>query len=174
LWEFDAGTPTEITARLGRQSAVRGFSPLVRHQPVLRYIPNDPLFPQQWHLLNTGQNGGSAGADINVTPAWDTVRGRNVVIGIVDDAVQVTHPDLSPNYNAQFSFDFIDNDADPSPVGLMPGAPGDFHGTSVAGVAAARGDNNLGVSGVAPRPQLAGRPVVVGSATEGHHVAHSR
>ena len=58
-----------------------------------------------------------------------------VVIGIVDDGVQHTHPDLAANYNAGLSIDINDNDSDPSP------GPLDDHGTAVAGVAAAVGDS---------------------------------
>ena len=51
-------------------------------------MPNDPLFTQQWHLQNTGQQAGTAGEDARLTTAWDSVRGTGVVIGMVDDGLQ--------------------------------------------------------------------------------------
>jgi subtilisin-like proprotein convertase family protein len=135
------------------------YYPLVARMLDKKFVPDDPLFPQQWHLQNTGQGGGVAGNDANLVPAWDVldstnqpVRGNGVTIGIVDDGLQLTHPDLAPNYDAADSWDFDFNDPDPSPD--VPN--GDWHGTSVAGVAGARGDNSEGVSGAAPRASLAG------------------
>ncbi len=115
------------------------------------FAPNDPLYaPQQWHLRNTGQFGGTAGQDVNVEPAWDVTRGAGVVICIIDDSVQYTHPDLADNYLAALGLDINGGDTDPA-----PGAVDDNHGTSVAGVAAARGNNGLGVSGAAPDASIA-------------------
>ena len=51
--------------------------------------PQDPLFPQQWHLLNNGQNGSLPGIDVNVVPVWNNtqIAGRGVCIAIVDDGI---------------------------------------------------------------------------------------
>lgn len=117
--------------------------------PVLKtryFSPDDPYFPNQWHLDH------STRPDANVVSAWGNgYTGAGVTIGIVDDSLQYNHPDLSPNYVAADSFDFGQNDGDPSPV-----FANDNHGTSVAGVAAARGGNTLGVTGAAPEAGLAG------------------
>ncbi|TVS14569.1 MAG: hypothetical protein EA424_18950, partial [Planctomycetaceae bacterium] len=117
------------------------FYPLIPVPATFRFEPNDPLFPDQWHLVNTGQTGGTPGMDANVTGAWESVSGAGVVIGIVDDGVQYTHPDLAAKYRPELSYDFFGNDPDPMPF------PGDAHGTAVAGVAAAVTDNDLGVAG---------------------------
>jgi len=119
------------------------------------FVPNDPLFPSQWHLDNLVGD-----PHVNVSPAWASgITGSGVTIGIVDDGLQHAHPDLAPNYVAADSWDFGGADPDPSPVHSNIG-PGDFsgdnHGTSVAGVAAARGGNALGVTGAAPDAGLAG------------------
>lgn len=115
-----------------------------------RLIPNDTLFPNQWHLQNTGQSGGTPGNDVNIVTAWDSTLGAGAVIAVLDDCVELTHPDLAPNASAPLSYDFLDGDPDPGPM------PGDAHGTSVAGVAAARGGNAAGVSGSAPMATLVG------------------
>ena len=113
-------------------------------QPTPMTIPDDPLIPDQWHLINTGQDGNSMGVDLNVTAAWDRYNGSGVMIRIVDDGLDILHEDLQPNFDASTSYDYCDNDEDPSPV-----ASGDNHGTAVAGVAAGMGDNGIGIAGVA-------------------------
>ncbi|MCA3012746.1 MAG: S8 family serine peptidase [Myxococcaceae bacterium] len=101
----------------------------------------DPLFPRQWHLANTGQAGGRPGDDVAVEPAWPEVRGEGVVVSVVDDGVDLAHEDLSANADAARSHDYLGN----ASVDLAE------HGTSVAGLVAARDENGLGGRGVAPR-----------------------
>lgn len=117
---------------------------------IARLIPNDPLFSFQWNLLNLGQGGGVSDADLNIIDAWDSWLGASVTIGIVDDGLEVTHPEFAGRYDAASSYDF--NDDDQLPVSLCS----DAHGTSMAGTAAAAGNNALGTSGVAPLARLAG------------------
>ena len=112
----------------------------------------DTLLESQWHLKSRGLE--PAGA--NVRAAWAASLGSGVVIGIVDDGLQHTHPDLQPNHVPALSFDFNQNDADPSPFVSSDCNVSDCHGTSVAGVAAARGGNNIGAAGVARLASLAG------------------
>lgn len=48
--------------------------------------PTDPLFPLQWYLRNTGQNGGKVRLDLNVQAAWDQgITGKNITTAIMDD-----------------------------------------------------------------------------------------
>ena len=143
--------------------AASWFYPLVPRQQELRFIPNDPHFGSQWHLLNSGQSGGTVGADIRATTAWDVtttggapVRGDGVVVAIVDNGLQYTHPDLAANYSAAYSFDFNNNDSDPSPISSG------YHGTAIAGVIGAKGNNDIGVTGVAPNASLAGLRLIAG------------
>ena len=138
--EADAADPITVLTDL---AGADFFFPLLAHQQSERAIPNDPLFGDQWHLLNTGQSGGTIGADANVEPAWDSgIIGTGSVIAIVDDGLQYTHPDLASQYAPALSYDFNDADSDPSPAVAF-----DWHGTAVAGVAGATFNNSLGVSG---------------------------
>jgi len=121
-----------------------------------RFLPNDPLFLNQWHIRGRGQNGAKKASDAKITPVWEQrdssgklIRGTGVIIGITDDGVEINHPDLSANIRTDLSYNFFNQTSNPS-----PGA-GDFHGTAVAGVAAAVGFNGIGVSGVAPAAQIA-------------------
>lgn len=140
LWEQLRKTPGVVSADL--QLARRRF---------LRFFPNDTYATNQWHLRNTGQFNGTPGMDVRVTNVWNSYRGSNVVIAIVDDGLQMAHPDLAANLVACLSWDFIFDDPDPT-----PDQPEEAHGTACAGVAAAVGNNNLGVSGVAPQARLVG------------------
>lgn len=134
--------------------------PLMIQTLVTTGIPNDPLFPNQWHLRNTGQTNGTVGADANVVDVWDQYTGQGIVVAVVDDGLQHAHPDLLPNYVAALSYDFNDNDPDPTP------AAGFGHGTAVGGVAAGRGNNGIGISGAAPAAGLSGIRLLGGGITD--------
>jgi subtilisin family serine protease/subtilisin-like proprotein convertase family protein len=131
---------------------------------------NDPYFGDQWHLVNTGQSGGVPGMDLRVQPVWDAnVTGNGRVIAVIDDGVQGNHPDLAPNYSAAQSFDYLSGTNNASPVGQ------DSHGTACAGIAAARGDNGIGVAGVAYQSTLVGLRLVgsgQNDAKEGAALSH--
>ena len=127
----------------------------------LDFIPNDPRFPEQWALNNTGGTGGTPDADIDAAEAWDIERGSDsVVIGITDTGIDYNHEDLSSNIwvnSGETPGDGIDNDVN----GYKDDVHGfDFaldnsdpmdchdHGTHVAGIIGAIGDNDIGVAGI--------------------------
>lgn len=160
---LDAGSPRRALAlaqRLRGSNGVQSSDPLLARQQAKRFIPNDPLFTQQWHLRNTAQNGGTAGMDIKPLVTWDTWRGAGIRIGIVDDGLQTAHPDLVTNVDTASDYDWNGGDADPNP------GTGDDHGTACAGVAAARGNNSLGVSGAAPEATLVGLRLIAAGTTD--------
>ena len=109
-------------------------------------IPDDEYFPNQWHLHNTGQSGGTPGADIRAPEAWEITTGDpNIVISVVDHGVDLSHADLVGNLVP--GYDFWDDDDVPEPSrGTLWGA--DPHGTACAGLFAATGNNGIGVAGV--------------------------
>ncbi len=153
---------------LMRLPEVQDAYPVYYSTPTTTSFASDPLFPAQWHLLNTGQTGGVAGLDANVPAAWDLgVTGKGVTISFVDSGIQTTHPDLSPHVDALASYDFFDSDNDPSPTignGICSSAAGgtaECHGTAVAGVAAAVG-NSIGVSGAAPNATIGASRLITG------------
>lgn len=151
LESTSSGGALELSRLLRTEAGIRQADVLLKRQRYKRLIPNDPYFGRQWHLQNTGQQGATTGADINVVSAWDRYRGQGVTIGIVDDGVQTAHPDLAANHVSALGIDINDNDNDPN-----PDPRNDSHGTAVAGVAAARGNNGVGVAGVAYEASLAG------------------
>jgi len=123
--------------------------------------PNDPYFTELWGLHNTGQTGGTPGADINATSAWEISTGSNsVIVAVVDTGVMYTHSDLSANiwtnpgeipgngidddHNGYIDdvhgWNFITNTPDP--------LDDHGHGTHVSGTIGAVGNNGIGVAGV--------------------------
>ncbi len=106
----------------------------------------DALFTDQWHLENLGQEGGTVGEDANVVPLWHGgSSGEGLIVAIVDDGMEIFHEDLEQNAVPGMSYDYLDGDTDPT---------GGFHGTCVAGVVGAVGDNKIGGKGAAPRVDL--------------------
>jgi subtilisin family serine protease len=104
-------------------------------------IPNDQHFSLLWGLLNTGQSGGTPGADINATEAWDYTTGSpNVIVAVLDTGVDHNHEDLKNNILLLPNANFIDSDPDTMDK--------HGHGTHVAGTIAAQGNNSIGIVGV--------------------------
>src|SRR3990172_868331 len=61
-------------------------------------IASDPNFSAQWAWQNLGENGGTPGADVRATAAWDKTHGRfTVVVASIDTGVDYLHPDLGLN-----------------------------------------------------------------------------
>lgn len=113
----------------------------------------DEFFPLQWHLDNTGQDGGTVDADIDAPEAWVISEGGDIRFGIFDDAIDINHEDLRDNYTG------IGHDAslqtnDPGANDPTPKNLGDRHGTAVLGLALARA-NAIGVRGVSFLSQFA-------------------
>lgn len=108
-------------------------------------FPSDPLFPLQWHLHNTGTTPGSvAGHDINVLPVWTDYTGTGRLVGVADDGMDDTHPDLVANYRADLAWDAHLNEP-----GARARQDDEAHGVPVAGLIAATAFNGLGGVGVA-------------------------
>ena len=148
--EIDSVDAPYYFGKLQSSGEIEVAYPLVEVQHYPRWTPNDPYFSDQWHLENTGQDNGVSGEDVNITGAWNNVRGTGVVIGVVDDGLEWDHDDLKTNYESTLDYDYCNYDGNPEPAGW------DAHGTAAAGVAAATGNNGLGVSGAAPDASLAG------------------
>jgi subtilisin family serine protease len=154
----DAGRADAAVERLSRDQAVEFVEPNF----VLRAarVPGDQFFTDQWGLRNVGQEGGKAGADVRAALAWDLTTGGPVTVAVVDTGVDYDHPDLAANVwtNPADPVNGRDDDGDGytddvhGPNLVRDGAtPLDDagHGTHVAGIIGARGDNSVGVAGVA-------------------------
>jgi len=152
----DAGEGVlRLHRRLATKPGVELAWPLMEFPRSARQLPDDPYLIRQWTLNNTGQTDGTVGADARVFSAWDQgFTGRGVLVAVVDDGFELKHPDLEPGLRTDLGWDFRDNDASPTAMGLdgfdEDGQPrADSHGTAVAGIIAAVADNGLGVAGIA-------------------------
>lgn len=155
-------------------AALRNDPNIESVQPNFKYrirevIPNDPSFSQQWGLRNSGQpivdtsnadssffnegTGLGIGYDLGVTESWEKIpqsqNCQSVTVAVVDTGVNYNNLDFKGSgYNnmwiaadrPNFGEDFVDNDLDPMDA--------NGHGTHVAGIIGARGNNGVGTSGV--------------------------
>ena len=151
--------PNVKTAQLNHYVELREQSPTAT-------LPNDPNFASQWQHINTGAGGGVTGVDMDSDLAWDittggqTAIGDTIVIAIIDNGIGLTHSDLVTNRwfnHGEIPNNNIDDDNNgyiDDYLGWNPTIDtdaiggGNGHGTAVAGIAGARGDNNIGVAGV--------------------------
>lgn len=132
-----------------------------------QWLSNDPRLLSQWALNNVGQTAGTPDADIDAPEAWEITTGsHDVVVGVIDTGIDLTHPDLAANIwrnpaeipgngidddhngfiDDVHGWDFYDNDNDPT--------DGHGHGTHVAGTIGAVGNNARGISGVSQQVGL--------------------
>lgn len=116
--------------------------------------PNDPFYQDgtDWWLNNTGQSGGTPGADISAPKAWGLENSAsNIIVAVLDSGIRYTHEDLAPNmwtnpvdgtlgFNGFTGKDDIDDDNE--------------HGTLVAGILGAAGNNGVGTVGVCWKVQM--------------------
>ncbi|MGD0537960.1 MAG: S8 family serine peptidase [Verrucomicrobiota bacterium] len=151
----DALTAVREAARLAQLPGVEVSHPIrrraLRLQGPYAPMPNDPFFPDQWHLEDRDPNTAApVGFDLNVRAAWPVTRGEGIVVGVADDGIELAHPDLQANTANTNHWNFVTGQPDGSEASSVL-----MHGTAVAGLIAATGNNSIGVSGVAPGAQMA-------------------
>ena len=116
---------------------------------------NDPYIRNQWHQHNTGQNnsasnGGTPDHDINIGLLHlQGVTGEQIGVAVMDDGLEIGHEDLSDNIAQDLSYDYKNDDHDPTSATT-------HHGTMVAGIISAVANNGLGGHGIAPNALLRG------------------
>ncbi|MCA1645905.1 MAG: DUF5719 family protein [Chloroflexi bacterium] len=131
---YRVGLPTDAPERMLRElradSSVRAAE--YEGEQVSQITPNDALYQAyQWNLRRIGME-----------QAWDLrPSATDVVVAVLDTGVDLTHPDLRPNLLLDQGYDFLKDVASPQ--------DDESHGTAVAGIIGAVGNNRLGVTGVA-------------------------
>ncbi|MDP2424616.1 MAG: S8 family serine peptidase, partial [Bacteroidales bacterium] len=111
-------------------------------------VPNDPMYPLQWHLNNPS----NSLADIRAEQAWNINKGRNdVIIAVCDGGVDYNHTDLDPGNRSRIIAGYDSGDDDYDPLDNLPNwTEGSYagHGTNIAGIIGAITNNNSRVSGI--------------------------
>ncbi|XP_061188241.1 furin-like protease kpc-1 [Saccostrea echinata] len=113
----------------------------IEYQDLHKNYPRtaDPMWKDMWNLKNETQ------PSMNVLEAWNRgYNGSGVNIAVIDDGIQMDHPDLQRNIDVVNSYDYIGNDTDPFPANIS-----DDHGTKVAGIVAAEANNDECIVGIA-------------------------
>lgn len=175
---------TAAVPAVGGVAGVKNAGPNYKIYPTA--VPNDPNFldGKKWEHRNTGQSGGVSGADSRSTNAWDFGTGTgDTVVAIIDGGVDYNHPDLAANMwrnTGEVAGDGVDNDGngfvdDVNGYNFASGT-GDImadrnqdtpHGTHVAGIVGAVGNNGVGVVGATWRTRLMGLTLFSGGANSG-------
>lgn len=145
--QLGANTYTNVVVTLASVISIGSAGPLTR------IIPDDPLFVDQWHLLNTGQSGpdgqpARAGEDLRATMAWNHATGAGIRIAVIDDGLDINHEDFDVVPGKSWDYR-VNAYGDPSSAESS-------HGTSCGALAGAKGFNNLGVTGVAFNSRMVG------------------
>jgi subtilisin family serine protease len=136
--------PVKVANRLAEDPAVEFAEPNCVNRFLTAQVPSDTYFPRQWHLNAADGPQLLAAASVDALKAWDVTRGqRSVVVAIIDDGFDLTHPDFTGEGKIVLAKDYVDGDNQPFPSG------DDYHGTPCAGVAIAEA-NGQGVVGMAP------------------------
>jgi len=149
--------PNYLVTRSGDFGAARP-----RRSKRLQTTPNDPQFGSQWALSNTGQGGGAPGSDIGAIAGWQQMTGsRDTIVAVIDTGIDVNHPDLADNlwvnkreakgkkHEDDDRDGYLDDINGWNFVNDNDNVSDDHgHGTAMAGIIAAEGNNRQGIAGV--------------------------
>jgi hypothetical protein len=152
--QLPVGLTVREAVEIYRRSGLVEFAEPDHRVSAATTLPSDPWFQNGtlWGLNNYGQDGGVAGTDIDAPLGWDvTQSSSNVIVAIIDSGIRSTHLDLSENLWS----DPVEGVHGTNALSGGHDVTDEFgHGTHVAGIVGAIGDNARGVAGVAWRTRI--------------------
>jgi len=132
--------------------------PIQLYSIVDEVVFTDPKWKDQWYMMRDD------GPTYNVLDVWRMgYTGKGVVVAVVDEGLEKNHQELKQNYDQEASFDFIENDADPSSSNPMDSVG---HGIKCAGVIAAVANNSFCGVGIAYSANIGGIRILKGGVTD--------
>lgn len=162
IWKVKINTAVYSEKQAVRQmySDLSVIDAQVNHIGSFRNTPNDPMFDQQWQYYQANDKDIDADEAWEITTGGKTTSGHDIVVAVIDDGINATHPDIAANLwvnTAEIPGDGIDNDEN----GYIDDVNGwnvasnngninigGWHGTPVSGIVGAVGDNGIGVAGI--------------------------
>ncbi len=152
----DALTAARVANELADRPGVAACYPIMRKELELDNAyaprPDDYYYKLQAYHEFRDADGRAVGADINVRAAWPHTTGQGVTLAVADTGIQMTHPDIANQLAAGEHHNFATDVDEGTPAALTASW---VHGTSVAGLAAAEGNNAIGMIGAAPGAKVA-------------------
>lgn len=121
------------------------------------FSTDDTYYDQQWNLENTGsaeQGNGTPGADMDILCAWEYSNGYNVKVAVLDNGVELDHPDLNENITDGFDVVYFYGGTPTNTYGGPKAGSDDAHGTACAGIIAAEYDNGIGTAGISYNSEI--------------------
>lgn len=159
--ELETSELFELVNRLQNDSRVEFAEPnFIR---IIKPHTNDPFFSSQWSINNQGYLGGTVDADMDANNAWNYATGTGIKVAIIDTGVDLNHPDLQGNLLSGY---------DATGGSSNGNQTGNAHGTSCAGIVAAKADNNLGIAGVAYNSKIIPIRIFSGQSTTDNWIAN--
>lgn len=152
LNDYDTYKTFDLINTLFKDDRIEYVEPNFIKLNVLQAPPNNPLLSSQWSINNNGYLGGTVDADMDVDDAWAIATGTGIKVAIIDEGVQLNHPDLQANLLAGYD----------ATGGTTNGGfeNNDRHGTACAGIVGAVDNNGIGTVGVAYNSKII--PVRIG------------
>lgn len=140
-----------------KENVLRGINKLNERVDIISAEPDSIVIseeispPNDFYYSNNTQWNLNGSTGINIESAWEISTGTSdVLVGIIDTGIFSNHPDLINRINIRLSRDFsLDEPYIPTNVTDIRG-----HGTHVAGIIGAQGNNTIGICGVNQNVQL--------------------
>ncbi|HJO91271.1 MAG TPA: hypothetical protein QF606_06360, partial [Anaerolineales bacterium] len=100
--------PLKVSNIISNESAIEYSEPDLIERVTAASMPEDPGFQLQWYLNSWDSDDVIADADISIMEAWNITKGsRDIVVAVIDDGFELSHPDFAGEGKVVHPLDFI-------------------------------------------------------------------